>query len=237
MAPAMKAMKKAVGATGLTASAAFTKVAETAELKPKAVKVANYLELAATELKKNGKLGGVLNMKLKKKVFVKSNTKLSMDEWVDENLRSLSPETQRWVLTEQQRASSHASSQQGDPAVPDEQVVPLQGGQVVADAADAATGEVALLSQKRKKGARTPESKKRVFQSKIYNTCFQCYINALYQIRSFQAVPNDDCILPAEHMAAIKEVQEQRLRKVTARTSMEGKAHGARGRPGKIAKH
>ena len=31
-------------------------------------------------------------------VFVKSNTKLSMDEWMDENLRSLSPETQRWVL-------------------------------------------------------------------------------------------------------------------------------------------
>ena len=122
--------------------------------------------------------------------------------------------------------------------MPDEQVVPLQGGQVVADAADAATGEVALLSQKRKrKENRTLESKKRVFQSKIYNTCFQCYINALYQIRSFQAVPNDDCILPAEHMAAITEVQERRWRKVTARTSMEGKAHGARGRPGKIAKH
>ncbi len=58
MAPAMKAMKKAVGATGLTASAAFTKVAETAELKPKSVKVV---------VTKNGKLGGVLNMKLKKK--------------------------------------------------------------------------------------------------------------------------------------------------------------------------
>ena len=71
MAPAMKAMKKAAGATGLTASAAFTKVAESTELKPKAVKavVTNYMELAATELKKNGKfkLGGVLNMKLKKK--------------------------------------------------------------------------------------------------------------------------------------------------------------------------
>ena len=192
-------------------------------------------------------------------VFVKSNTKLSADEWADENLRSLSPETQRRVLTEQQRASSHASSQQGDPAVPDEQVVPLQGGQVAADAADAAAGEVALHGQKRKKGARTPESKKRVFQSKIYNTCFQCYINALYQIRSFQAVPNDDCILPAKRMAAIKEMQEKRLRiakqraekgerpekqpkarkamKATARTSMKGKAHGARGRPGKIAKH
>ena len=67
----MKVVKKAAGATGLTASAAFTKVAETAELKPKAVKavVANYLQLAATELKKNGKFkfGGVLNMKLKKK--------------------------------------------------------------------------------------------------------------------------------------------------------------------------
>ena len=71
MAPAMKVMKKAAGATGLTASAAFTKVAETTELKQKAVKavVTNYLQLAATELKKNGKfkLGGVLNMKLKKK--------------------------------------------------------------------------------------------------------------------------------------------------------------------------
>ena len=67
----MKAMKKAAGATGLSASAAFTKVAETTELKQKAVKavVTNYLQLAATELKKNGKfkLGGVLNMKLKKK--------------------------------------------------------------------------------------------------------------------------------------------------------------------------
>ena len=52
----MKAMKKAAGATGLTASAAFTKVAETAELKPEAVKVV---------VTKNGKLGGVLNMKLK----------------------------------------------------------------------------------------------------------------------------------------------------------------------------
>ncbi len=54
MAPAMKAMKKAAGATGLTASAAFTKVAETTELKPKAVKavVTNYLQLATTELKK-----------------------------------------------------------------------------------------------------------------------------------------------------------------------------------------
>ena len=71
MAPAMKAMKKAAGATGLTASAAFTKVAETTELKPKAAKavVTNHLQLAATELKKNGrfKFGGVLNMKLKKK--------------------------------------------------------------------------------------------------------------------------------------------------------------------------
>ena len=54
----MKAMKKAVGATGLTVSAAFTKVAETAELKPEAVKVV---------VTKNGKLGGVLNMKLKQK--------------------------------------------------------------------------------------------------------------------------------------------------------------------------
>merc|ERR1711904_303030 len=70
MAPAMKAMKKA-GATGITASAAFTKVAESTELKPKQVKavVTSYVDLAAAELKKNGKFkfGGVLNMKLKKK--------------------------------------------------------------------------------------------------------------------------------------------------------------------------
>ena len=56
-------MKKAAGATGVTASAAFTKVAKTTELKPNAVKA------VATGLKKNSKfkVGGVLNMKLKKK--------------------------------------------------------------------------------------------------------------------------------------------------------------------------
>merc|ERR1712045_214248 len=74
MAPAMKAMKSRTAATGLTQSAAFNKVAEGLELKPKNVKavVSSYLELAATELKKNGKfkLGGVLNMKLKKKPAV-----------------------------------------------------------------------------------------------------------------------------------------------------------------------
>merc|ERR1711950_108927 len=61
-------------ASGLTQRAAFSKVAEGLELKPKNVKavVASYLELAASELKKNGKfkLGGVLNMKLKKKPAV-----------------------------------------------------------------------------------------------------------------------------------------------------------------------
>ena len=55
----------------LTASGAFSAVAESTELKPKQVKavVASYLELAATELKKNGKfkVAGLLNLKLKKK--------------------------------------------------------------------------------------------------------------------------------------------------------------------------
>merc|ERR1711908_81774 len=59
---------------GMTATGAFTKVAESTELKPKQVKavVASYVELAAGELKKNGKfkLGGLLNMKLKKKPAV-----------------------------------------------------------------------------------------------------------------------------------------------------------------------
>merc|ERR1712032_391744 len=72
MAPARKAMKAAMKAkAGLTASGAFAAVAESTELKPKQVKtvIASYIELAAGELKKNGnfKLGGVLNMKLKKK--------------------------------------------------------------------------------------------------------------------------------------------------------------------------
>merc|ERR1711967_148788 len=62
-------MKKAGGP--VTASGAYAAVAETAELKPKQVKsvITAYLDLAASELKKNGafKLGGVLNMKLKKK--------------------------------------------------------------------------------------------------------------------------------------------------------------------------
>ena len=70
MAPAMKVMKKA-GAATMTASGAFSAVAESTELKPKQVKavVASYLELAATELKKNGKfkVAGLLNLKLKKK--------------------------------------------------------------------------------------------------------------------------------------------------------------------------
>ena len=70
MAPAMKAMKKA-GASGLSATAAFSKVADSTELKPKQVKavITSYLALAAGELKKSGKfkLGGMLNMKLKKK--------------------------------------------------------------------------------------------------------------------------------------------------------------------------
>jgi len=71
--PAMKVAKamKAVGAGGLTTSQGFTMIAEATELKPKQVKavVTQYVELAAAELKKNGKfkLGGVLNMKLKNK--------------------------------------------------------------------------------------------------------------------------------------------------------------------------
>merc|ERR1712146_127517 len=65
--------KAAAAKSGLTASAAFAKVAESTELKPKNVRavVTTYLELAAAELK-NGKfkLGGALNLKLKKKPAV-----------------------------------------------------------------------------------------------------------------------------------------------------------------------
>merc|ERR1711935_1013228 len=63
--------KKAAGSVGLTQSGAFSKVAEGAGLKAKEVKtvITAYVAMAAAELKKNGKfkLGGVLNMKLKKK--------------------------------------------------------------------------------------------------------------------------------------------------------------------------
>merc|ERR1719252_291351 len=53
--------------TGMTATAAYSAVAETTGLKAKDVK--GIVEVAAGELKKNGsfKLAGVLNMKLKKK--------------------------------------------------------------------------------------------------------------------------------------------------------------------------
>merc|ERR1712232_1113045 len=66
MAPAMKAMKASMKVSG-----GYAAVAESTELKPKRVKavITSYMELAASELKKNGafKIGGVLNMKLKKK--------------------------------------------------------------------------------------------------------------------------------------------------------------------------
>merc|ERR1719352_2023818 len=71
MAPmkAMKAMKSA--ATGMTASATYSAVAETTGLKAKDVKgvVEGIIAVAAGELKKNGsfKLAGALNLKLKKK--------------------------------------------------------------------------------------------------------------------------------------------------------------------------
>merc|ERR1712151_1067832 len=71
MAP-MKAMKAMKGATqGMTATAAYSAVAETTGLKVKDVKgvVEGIVAVAAGELKKNGsfKLAGALNMKLKKK--------------------------------------------------------------------------------------------------------------------------------------------------------------------------
>merc|ERR1712062_122343 len=73
MAPAMKAMKAAMKAksASMTVSGGYAAVAESTELKSKQVKavITGYMELAAAELKKNGafKIGGVLNMKLKKK--------------------------------------------------------------------------------------------------------------------------------------------------------------------------
>merc|ERR1712157_424664 len=63
-----KAMKTG---SALTASGAYSSVAESADLKPKDVKAAveGLLSVAADQMKKNGsfKFGGVLNLKLKKK--------------------------------------------------------------------------------------------------------------------------------------------------------------------------
>merc|ERR1711933_504147 len=71
MAP-MKAMKAMKGAAkGMTATAAYSAVAETTGLKAKDVKgiMEGIVAVAAGELKKNGsfKLAGALNLKLKKK--------------------------------------------------------------------------------------------------------------------------------------------------------------------------
>merc|ERR1719482_1568051 len=70
MAP-MKSMKKAMKSSVMTASAAYSSVAETTGLKTKEVKavVEGLVEVAAGELKKTGsfKLCGALNLKLKKK--------------------------------------------------------------------------------------------------------------------------------------------------------------------------
>ena len=78
---AMKAMKAAKA--GLTATGAFAAVAETTELKPKQVKtvITSYVELAASELKKNGafKFGRVPNMKLTK---TKTAKKLTREKFV-----------------------------------------------------------------------------------------------------------------------------------------------------------
>merc|ERR1711988_911398 len=68
----MKAMKAAaMKSGGMTATGAYSAVAETTGLKPKDVKgaVEGLLTLAAVELKKAGsfKIGAVLNLKLKSK--------------------------------------------------------------------------------------------------------------------------------------------------------------------------
>merc|ERR1711977_482309 len=76
MGKAMKAMKatktmKTAGPKAMTASAAYRTVSETTGVKARDVKGAleAYVSLVATQVKKTGafKLGGALNLKLKKK--------------------------------------------------------------------------------------------------------------------------------------------------------------------------
>merc|ERR1712046_486860 len=64
-------MGKAMKGSAMTASGAYSSVAETVGLKPKDVKAAveGLVAVAADQLKKNGsfKIGGMLNLKLKKR--------------------------------------------------------------------------------------------------------------------------------------------------------------------------
>merc|ERR1711959_510692 len=70
-ASAMAPMKATKAGSAMTASAAYSSVAETTGLKPKDVKaiVEGMVSVAGDQLKKNGsfKLAGSLNLKLKKK--------------------------------------------------------------------------------------------------------------------------------------------------------------------------
>ena len=71
MTPAMKRAAKKTGASGLTTSQGYAQLAESMQIKPVKVRTVETsdFELAAAELKKNGKfnLGGVFNIKLKEK--------------------------------------------------------------------------------------------------------------------------------------------------------------------------
>merc|ERR1712046_153454 len=64
-------MGKAMKGSAMTASGAYSSVAESVGLKPKDVKAAveGLVAVAADQLKKNGsfKIGGMLNLKLKKR--------------------------------------------------------------------------------------------------------------------------------------------------------------------------
>ena len=68
---AVKAMKARKIGGAITATGAFSAVAENTGTKSKDVKavITNYMELATSELKRNGafKIGGYLNLKVEKK--------------------------------------------------------------------------------------------------------------------------------------------------------------------------
>merc|ERR1712056_80111 len=113
MAP-MKAMKAMKGAAqGMTATAAYSAVAETTGLKVKDVKgvVEGIVAVAAGELKKNGsfKLAGALNMKLKKKPATPAR------KGVNPFTKERFFQTRRCVEHEAQEKASDASPQGCEP--------------------------------------------------------------------------------------------------------------------------
>ena len=68
-----------------------------------------------------------------------------------------------------------------------------------------------VRKQYRKKGGRSTESNKRIYQSGVYQTLLGCYVDATEQIRELGSEPRPSALLPVADMEMIKAVHEARL--------------------------